>query len=572
MILCRLLVAGRYTGFIAATSIVLAGFLTVAGPVFGHDPSDDPGDAPFDWPIDAPQAAVPAVFTVPSDPGVNHIRLASQPLPSTGPVQTVAFEAFTPAVKVRWDEQYLYIESDGLPAHGMMVGITSWQQQVPLPQHYAGANAWRIPLHPVPAAVPQTIKNHFLRGAIAIAANGIPIFNPQNNRGEISQEIGELDQWGGHSGRADDYHYHVVPLHLQALVGPGNPVAYALDGYPIYGLTEPDGSPVGKLDECNGHTTAALGYHYHASNKYPYVIGAFHGEVVERDGQVDPQPRAQPVRPSTTPLRGAVITGFTASPDKKNFTLQYTLNGRSASVNYAAGGIGAWKFRFVNADGTSREVTYQADGRNSGPPPPEGRGPPSPPRGGGAPARDSYVPKRSGSLVLHSPAVADGGPLPADYTGDGTSATLPLDWHGAPDGTKAYVVIMHHVDPEGVIKWYWILYNIPADVQSLPKNVKGVGTLGNNSVDDRIGYAPPHSKGPGPKTYVLTVYALSAPVQVSVPPSRVNREVLLAAMKDLILDSAELKVVYDRTGLTTGSDDNRPDGGRGGQRRGNPGY
>ena len=55
----------------------------------------------------------------------------------------------------------------------------------------------------------------------------------------------------------------------------------------------------------------------------------------------------------------------------------------------------------------------------------------------------------------------------------------------------------------------------------------GIGTLGNNSVNHKTGYAPPHSKGPGPKTYILTVYALSAPVQISVPPSEVNRKVLL---------------------------------------------
>jgi Raf kinase inhibitor-like YbhB/YbcL family protein len=152
---------------------------------------------------------------------------------------------------------------------------------------------------------------------------------------------------------------------------------------------------------------------------------------------------------------------------------------------------------------------------------------------------------QTASFVLRSPEVADGGQLPKDYTGDGTSSTLPLEWSGAPDGTKSFAVIMHHVAPDQT-KWYWILYNIPADVKSLPKNVKGVGTLGNNSVNRRTEYAPPHSKGPGPKTYIYTVYALSAPPKITVPPPEVSREVLLTAMKDLILGSAELRVVYTR--------------------------
>lgn len=58
----------------------------------------------------------------------------------------------------------------------MMVGITAWQQQVPLPQKYFGDNAWRIPLHPVPAKKPMTTKGKFLRGTIALAANGIADF------------------------------------------------------------------------------------------------------------------------------------------------------------------------------------------------------------------------------------------------------------------------------------------------------------------------------------------------------------------------------------------------------------
>ena len=136
--------------------------------------------------------------------------------------------------------------------------------------------------------------------------------------------------------------------------------------------------------------------------------------------------------------------------------------------------------------------------------------------------------------------------LPKEFTGDGASATLPLEWNGAPAGTRSFAVIMHHIPGPGTTKWYWVLYNIPADVTSLPKNVKGIGTLGNNSVNRDLGYAPPHSKGPGPKKYTLTVYALSAAPQINVPPEEVSREVLLAAIKDSTLGTAELNVIYSR--------------------------
>jgi formylglycine-generating enzyme required for sulfatase activity/phosphatidylethanolamine-binding protein (PEBP) family uncharacterized protein len=196
-----------------------------------------------------------------------------------------------------------------------------------------------------------------------------------------------------------------------------------------------------------------------------------------------------------------------------------------------------------------------------------------PPRSGGQEQARNDIPpapaaESKSGFVLRSPEVTDGGTLPRDYTGDGTSSTLPLEWSGAPQGTRSFALIMHHIPAPGESKWYWILYNIPPTVTSLPKNVKGVGTLGNNSVNRRTEYAPPHSKGPGPKNYIYTVYALSAPVQLSVPPSEVNRDVLLAAMKDVTLASAELHVVYTRPEGATSEEGGRDAGST--ARRGGP--
>ena len=83
------------------------------------------------------------------------------------PEMAKAFAAFVElkAIQTRWDNRFFYVESKGIPDHRMMVGISAWQQQVPLPQSYFGDNAWRIPLHPVPAKKPLTAKNNFLRGS-----------------------------------------------------------------------------------------------------------------------------------------------------------------------------------------------------------------------------------------------------------------------------------------------------------------------------------------------------------------------------------------------------------------------
>ncbi len=151
-----------------------------------------------------------------------------------------------------------------------------------------------------------------------------------------------------------------------------------------------------------------------------------------------------------------------------------------------------------------------------------------------------------GSFTLTSPIVETGGILPAEYTCDGVASTLALSWSGAPAGTKSYAVIMHHAASPTDIHWYWVVYGIPVSVTSLPKNMQGIGILGNNSVNGGTAYAPPCSKGPGLKTYTFTVYALSAEPQLPVPPSQVTRQALLDAIKYITLASAELYVTYTR--------------------------
>lgn len=264
------------------------------------------------------------------------------PPAGNGALMAASFAPFKPKVRYNWDGTTFFLESDNTP-EGMpnkMFGITTWQQQVPIPAAYfahstsnennAGSlgyqqpNVWRIPLVPVPSASPIVIYNppapptNFLRGAVALASNGIAIFNPSNNGGNVSYEIGELDYYGGHCGLADDYHYHIAPTHLNTRfggpLGDDKPIAWALDGYPMYGFLEPDGSPRQALDAEGGHDHGGgWGYHYHAMGtttvdathpygtpQSPYLMKAFHGTVVNFGNQVDGQPAVGNLRADGT--------------------------------------------------------------------------------------------------------------------------------------------------------------------------------------------------------------------------------------------------------------------------------
>ena len=269
------------------------------------------------------------------------------------------FEPFNDKVKFRNDDDFFYIESNGIPDHPMMIGIRAWQQQVPIPQPYHGKNSWRIPLKPKLAETPVNAKSNLFRGAIALAINGVPIFNPIKNDGKTDTFIaGELDEFGGHCGRADDYHYHVAPVHLQKIVGPNNPIGYALDGFPLYGFTDSTGKEPKDLDKFNGRMEKD-GYRYYSTKIYPYVNGGLRGIVTVKDDQIDPQPRATPIRPDGRPLKGAKITGFSRDDSKKSMTVKYDLNGKSNSIHYTNNGDGSYNFTFTDALGKETNAVYQ---------------------------------------------------------------------------------------------------------------------------------------------------------------------------------------------------------------------
>ena len=524
--------------------------------------------------------------------------------PSNDPWQAAVYKLFAPSVKTHWDSQWLYIESDGLP-HApldftMMVGITAWQQQVPLPQNYNGANSWQIPLKSTLADKPISGRTQLRRGAIALAANGIPIFNALNNRGVDSFSIGELDEFGGHCGRGDDYHYHAAPLAIQKVVGPKSPIAFALDGFAIYGLYDPkakagalESCPLGStdaLDELNGHFCAVpvgqgidngtRSYHYHASKTYPYINGGMRGNIKMQGDEIVPQAHAQPLRQDTTPLRGAKITGFKQTAPKA-WKLTYEVGGKPGFVEYSVDASGKVIFNFTSVDGEKSTETYSAkesrgdgkgpqkDGRRGkgdkppredGPPPPREDGPP-PPRedddandrpGAGETSSTASTPRAANAFLFSSSGVGANGLLDAKFTCDGESLSPPFQWSDLPAGTKSLALTMHHIPRPGAEEHVYIVtWNIPATTKSLDAGQKNVGVWGVNTVNGRAQYAPPCSKGPGEKIYVVTLYALSGEPKLP-GTGKVTRSDLLTSIKDITLGSSAIDLRYARASGSSG--------------------
>ena len=261
---------------------------------------------------------------------------------------------------------YFYVASNGIPTtHEMMKNITAWIAQVPTPQPYIGNNSWSIPLQPVLSDSPISISGNFQKGAIAIAVNGIPIFNPINASGLISKDIGELDDFGGHCGRADDYHYHTAPLHLEAAAGL-KPIAYAFDGFAAYGSKEPDGSSMLALDAYHGHEWNG-NYHYHGTTTYPFMIGSMRGKVtldpntVAPATQIIPQARTIAFRnpPHSINSSNLIITSCVPNGTNNGYSLYYKVGAIPGSVLYSWTNTNYYTFIFNDVNGTQTTEYFQ---------------------------------------------------------------------------------------------------------------------------------------------------------------------------------------------------------------------
>jgi Raf kinase inhibitor-like YbhB/YbcL family protein len=170
-------------------------------------------------------------------------------------------------------------------------------------------------------------------------------------------------------------------------------------------------------------------------------------------------------------------------------------------------------------------------------------------------------------LTLRSATFEDGGTLPLSMISDipntsgqnsctasgaaGGNESPQLSWRHAPPDTRSFVVIAYDVTAQFT---HWMMYNIPADTTSLPKNA---GTPGSDyGVQNGNDFFQPNYNGPCPPTtltpfshkYVFTVYALDRFLPVVptfgdfVPPGPegLYQELIEASREGHVLASASI--------------------------------
>jgi Raf kinase inhibitor-like YbhB/YbcL family protein len=137
--------------------------------------------------------------------------------------------------------------------------------------------------------------------------------------------------------------------------------------------------------------------------------------------------------------------------------------------------------------------------------------------------------------------------IPRQYTDDGKDVSPPLAWSGLPPAAKTLALISD--DPDAPVgTWvHWVLFNLPASVQSLPEQVPTDKTLPNGTRQGkndfgRIGYG-----GPCPPScthrYYFKLYALDTELNLGAGATKAQ---LLKAMESHILAEGQLMGRYKR--------------------------
>ena len=143
------------------------------------------------------------------------------------------------------------------------------------------------------------------------------------------------------------------------------------------------------------------------------------------------------------------------------------------------------------------------------------------PRAGNEPAGETAPP---GTFALTSPDIAQGKKMTETQVFNGfgckgRNVSPAISWSNAPAATKSFALLMHDPDaPTGSGWWHWVVYDIPAEVTSLPadagdpkKNLMPSGVVQGRTDFGTRGYGGPCPPPGKPHHYYLRLYALKVP-------------------------------------------------------------
>lgn len=156
-------------------------------------------------------------------------------------------------------------------------------------------------------------------------------------------------------------------------------------------------------------------------------------------------------------------------------------------------------------------------------------------------------------LVVTSPTLVDGQPIPRQHTPDGENRSPALAWSGAPASTRSFALVCDDPDvamPQPFV--HWVVYNVPASARGVPAalpiepDVPMPPSI-TGAVQGLSGFRRPIYRGPAPPPgkvhhYHFAVFALD----VDGLPAGLTKAQLVEAMQGHVVAQGELVATYER--------------------------
>ncbi len=148
------------------------------------------------------------------------------------------------------------------------------------------------------------------------------------------------------------------------------------------------------------------------------------------------------------------------------------------------------------------------------------------------------------TITVTSPAFANKGMLPVDFSCDGENMSPAFVISSPPERAQALVVVLEDSEPgrTGVFT-HWIVYDVPATVRAFSPGVDAstVGGLVGKNDFGRNQYNGPCPPSGDVHTYVLRVFAVDK--LLGLPPGA-DRAGVAAAMRGHTVGAGELRAVF----------------------------
>lgn len=152
------------------------------------------------------------------------------------------------------------------------------------------------------------------------------------------------------------------------------------------------------------------------------------------------------------------------------------------------------------------------------------------------------------SLTISTSSFQNGGSIPKKFTCDGADVSPALTWAAPPAGTKTFALLVD--DPDAPVgNWnHWTIWNLPANLHSLPEGVRKNAHLPDGSEQGQNDFHKPGYNGPCPPSgkphrYFFKLFALDSKLNLKPEDGKPELE---AAMKGHTLATAEWMGTYKR--------------------------